>query len=341
MQFQIPVNQKILNLVAHLDHFRGLWSAGSWIPVARREALMAEARVQSTLTACRMGGIRVSEKEIRQGTLHEDERNYREAEIFGFLRALEAGHRDYGEMLTAERIQETHAVITGQKPTELHPAGWRTTHLDKEVFSEDGKAIGRVFTTLPPHVLDETMEDLVTWLEWELRSREQHPLLAIGVFTLALIAASPFEAANGRVVWVLLSMLLERAGYAPAVFAPLLNGNRVERDAYYDALDRSQDRIWSGEADLAPWLIFFLETLVGQSVRVEAIAEEERESAALSPLQRHILDTVQRHGSAEAGLLMKVTGANRNTLKDNLRRLVDQGALERLGKRRGTRYRMP
>ena len=81
--------------------------------------------------------------------------------------------------------------------------------------------------------------------------------------------------------------------------------------------------------------------MVGQSVRVEAIDEEEREYADLSPLQRHILDTVQRHGSAEAGLLMKVTGANRNTLKDNLRRLVDQGALERLGKRRGTRYRMP
>jgi Fic family protein len=38
---------------------------------------------------------------------------------------------------------------------------------------------------------------------------------------------------------------------------------------------------------------------------------------------------------------MRATGANRNTLKDNLRRLVDRGNLERLGQRRGTRYRIP
>jgi hypothetical protein len=37
---------------------------------------------------------------------------------------------------------------------------------------------------------------------------------------------------------------------------------------------------------------------------------------------------------------MSCTGANRNTLKDNLRRLVERGMLERMGSRRGTRYRL-
>ena len=37
---------------------------------------------------------------------------------------------------------------------------------------------------------------------------------------------------------------------------------------------------------------------------------------------------------------MATTGANRNTLKDNLRRLVDRGMLERIGSKRGTIYRL-
>jgi len=340
MHFDLPVNLKILNLVAHLDHFRGSWTAGKRVPSNRRGLLLDEARVQSTLTACRMGGIRVTEKAIHDRSIHGNGHG-RGAEILGFLYALEAAHLKCGEMLTARTIQSTHAIVTGQQPPAPRPTPWRETQLDRETFDNDGKALGRIFTTLPPHILSDTVENLITWMELELRSREQHPLLVIGTFTLALTAAGPFESANGRVIWVLLARLLERAGYTYVPFAPLLTGERLERDAYYDALDRSQDRIWSGEADLVPWLTFFLETLVGHAARIEAMTEDEHDAARFSPLQRKIVDTVRRHGSAEAGMLMRITGANRNTLKDNLRRLVDQGLLERLGKRRGTRYRMP
>ena len=63
-------------------------------------------------------------------------------------------------------------------------------------------------------------------------------------------------------------------------------------------------------------------------------------SLELSPLQRAILDAVREHGTVAASLLMVATGANRNTLKDNLRRLVDRGLIERLGERRGSIYRL-
>ena len=59
-----------------------------------------------------------------------------------------------------------------------------------------------------------------------------------------------------------------------------------------------------------------------------------------SPLQRKIVETVREHGTVGAGLLIEATGANRNTLKDNLRRMVDRGVLERFGERRGARYKL-
>ena len=57
-------------------------------------------------------------------------------------------------------------------------------------------------------------------------------------------------------------------------------------------------------------------------------------------MQQAILQAVREHGNVDAGLLLKATGANRNTLKDNLRRLVTRGVLEKTGLKRGTRYRL-
>jgi Fic family protein len=311
------------------------------IPVSRQARLREEARVQSTLTACSMGGVAVTEAEIRNGGSGNAEVSKKHKEVVGFLNALKRAHKDCAAMVTTRTLRDCHATILGRCEDSFQPSEWRTTPYDREAFDSGGSAMGRVFTTLPPHAVPDSMEDLVTWLELELHGRENHPLLVIGAVSLAVTAASPFSKGNGRLVWVMIARLMERAGYGYVPYAGLLTGERRERTAYYDALDRSQNRIWNGDADLRPWLTFFLDTLVGHADRVRAIAEAEHSSTSYSPLQRKIVETVQIHGSAEAGLLMKATGANRNTLKDNLRRLVDQGNLERLGKRRGTRYRIP
>ena len=62
---------------------------------------------------------------------------------------------------------------------------------------------------------------------------------------------------------------------------------------------------------------------------------------AAGALHEHRRDCfISEHGVVDAGLLIQATGANRNTLKDNLRRLVERGLLEKSGQRRGTRYRL-
>ncbi len=341
MNFQIDIDQNILKMVAHLDHFRGVWSGGAGIPATRRARLREEATVLSTLTACTMGGVAVTEEEIRNAGADGVVASPKHQQVVGFLTALKRAHSDNAAMVTTRTLRDYHAIILGCPDNAFMPSDWRTTPYDREAFDSDGNALGRVFTTLPPHAVPDSMEDLVTWLELELHGRENHPLLVIGAVSLAMTAASPFSKGNGRLVWVMIARLMERAGYAYVPYARLLTGELRERTAYYDALDRSQNRIWSGDADLRPWLTFFLETLVGHADRVRAIAEVEHDSTSYSPLQRKIVEIVKKHGSAEAGLLMRTTGANRNTLKDNLRRLVDRGNLERLGKRRGTRYRIP
>jgi Fic family protein len=139
---------------------------------------------------------------------------------------------------------------------------------------------------------------------------------------------------------LLAGQLLGRAGYGTIPYASLEREIEEHREDYHAAVSRSQTRLWTMDANLEPWLNFFLKMLGRHRERVETKIDLERDVQDYPPLQRAILETVREHGSVDAALLIRATGSNRNTLKDNLRRLVHRGVLEKTGQRRGTRYRM-
>ena len=60
--------------------------------------------------------------------------------------------------------------------------------------------------------------------------------------------------------------------------------------------------------------------------------------APLSPLSEKILSIVREHGRVTVREAAAITQANRNTIKDHLRQLVNAGRLVRRGQSRGTWY---
>ena len=144
--------------------------------------------------------------------------------------------------------------------------------------------------------------------------------------------------ANGDIS--LIAHLMRRAGYAFVDYASLERVFDEMRFAYYDAIDGAETKIWTDEADISPWISFFIESLQALTTRLQAKLDVESRARELPPLQRAILDAIRENGTGAASLLMAKTGANRNTLKDNLRRLVERGLLVRSGSKRGTVYRV-
>ncbi len=340
MDIHLPITPEILNFIARLDHFRGLWAAGSLVPADRLARLKEASRIRSVAASCRMSGVRVTDAEVA-GLLRGETCPVREGcEVLGYAEAVDRTFPSEGPLVTTEEIRRLHAVVLGASGNPPEPSPWREEPLHLEAFDADGCAVGRVFQTLPPRLLPEKTEDLATWLEFELRGGEHHPLLVIGAFMLAFFAASPFVRGNGRMSRLLAVHLLRRAGCSYLAYASLERTMEEMRDRFHDAFDSAETRLWSGEADLTPWILFFLEALATTAERVEAKIDLERRALEFSPLQRAILETVREHGTARAALLLVATGTNRNTLKDNLRRLVSQGILERLGERRGAVYRL-
>lgn len=340
MDIRTPVNPEILNAISRIDQFRTFWAGGTAVSPEQLARMREAARVHSVGSSCRIAGIRASEADVVAVLAGRPSIVPESAELLGYAAAIDRSFPASGPIVTFDELAALNAVVMGKPGNPPPPSVLRESPLHLEVFDAEGRAQGRVLQTLPPRLLQDKIEDLVSWLELELRGGEQHPILVAGTFFIYATSISPFERGNGRTARVILPHLLRRSGYGFVDYASLERVFDEMRLAYYDAIDDAETKIWTDEANLTPWMTFFVESLQALTMRLRGKIDLETRARELPPLQRAILDTIRENGTGAAALLMAKTGANRNTLKDNLRRLVERGLLERIGSKRGTIYRL-
>jgi Fic family protein len=338
VKVDLPQVPELESQAAGLDGFQAEWSRQERIPAGRLSRLADLARIRSVGASCRLAGVRLPDEEVAailSGAAPE--RSAERAAALGYAAAMSRPPGQPGRLVSSDDLGTLHATMVGQ-PDTPSPSPWREVALHREAFDAAGRATGRVFATLPARLVPEKTEEALTWLEFELRSGERHAALVIGTFLLHFLAISPFQQGSVRMARLLAYHLLRRAGYTFLPYASLDARFEATREDWHRALDASQTRLWRGEADLEPWLRYFLGVVAEVRDEVDGKTRLEADVVSLPPLQQAILQAVREHGTVDAALLIKTTGANRNTLKDNLRRLVHRGVLERTGQRRGTRY---
>ena len=88
----------------------------------------------------------------------------------------------------------------------------------------------------------------------------------------------------------------------------------------------TQGPIRSKSPNWQPWLAFFLRALAEQVGRLNRKVEREKiVLAALPELSLQIVEFAREHGRVTMGDAIRLTGGNRNTLKQHFRALVKQG----------------
>ena len=111
------------------------------------------------------------------------------------------------------------------------------------------------------------------------------------------------------------------------------------KEAYYVALRQTQGTIRSDVPDWEPWISYFLRALQQQKSRLEKKIERERIMVnALPALSVEILELVNDQGRITISQIVKLTGANRNTVKKHLQALVAARHLAKHGTGKGTWY---
>ena len=340
---RLNITPGMLRRIAEIDEFKGQWQALGRLAPERLSALRRVATVESVGSSTRIEGAKLTDSEVERllrGLQVHSFRSRDEQEVAGYAEAMELVFHSWPEItLTENHVKQLHGVLLKYSSKDVrHRGQYKTLPNHVEAFDEDGKSLGVVFQTASPFDTPRLMETLVQVIQEELRVNEYHPLLVIAVFVVRFLAIHPFQDGNGRLSRVLTTLLLLRAGYEYVPFSSLERVIEDSKDGYYIALRRAQSTLDGDEAGLPNWIEFFLGCLLRQKEVLAGKVEREEIMFALPPLSRQLMDIAKDHERLTITDAVKLTGANRNTIKVHLRRMVGEGYLCRHGKGRGSWY---
>jgi len=338
------ITPEVLKLIAEIDEFKGQWKALGKLAPDRLSALRHVATIESVGSSTRIEGAKLTDQEIDLLLSGLDIRSFRtrdEQEVAGYAEVMELVFGSFAEIpLTENHIKQLHgALLKHSGKDERHRGSYKTLPNSVEAFDPDGKSVGVIFETASPFDTPRLMESLVAWSRGALDTEKlHHPLLVIAAFIVRFLAIHPFQDGNGRLSRVLTTLLLLRSGYEYVPYSSLERVVEDNKDHYYRSLRHAQATLDKDESGLGEWVLFFLQCLVTQKDALAAKVEREHIMGELPDLSEKLLLIVREHGRVTVAAGVRLTGANRNTVKVHLRNLVSAGRLEQHGKGKGTWY---
>jgi Fic family protein len=168
---------------------------------------------------------------------------------------LDATQR-YEEPLTEERLFGWHAALfpAGRSGLQrIRVGAWRDGSADPmQVVSGP---IGRqhvCFEAPAAGRLDAEMARFLDWFNGPAAAID--PVLAAAIAHLWFVTIHPFDDGNGRIARAIADMALARSERSPERFYSMSARIQLERNDYYDRLERTQE----GNLEITPWIDWFL-----------------------------------------------------------------------------------
>ncbi|TAK90747.1 MAG: Fic family protein [Burkholderiaceae bacterium] len=342
----LQITPEILTLIARIDEFKGAWRALGTLAPDRLSALLRVATIESIGSSTRIEGSKLSDREVEQLLSKLQIKKFTtrdEQEVAGYAKVMELVFTSWQDItFTENHIRQLHRdLLIHSEKDGWHRGNYKTTSNSVVALDEEGAQIGVVFETATPFDTPRLMTELVIWVQDELGAKRLHPLLLIGVWVVVFLEIHPFQDGNGRLSRVLTTLLLLQSGYAYVPYSSLESVIEHSKEAYYLALRQTQGTIRTDAPNWQPWLVFFLRALAEQLTRLNKKVEREKLVLATLPeLSLQIVEFAREHGRITMAEAIKLTGGNRNTLKQHFRALVERGHLSQQGSGRGAWYEL-
>ena len=335
-----------LKLISEIDEFKGKWQMLRNLAPDQLSLLKRIATIESIGSSTRIEGASLTDNEVERllsglNTASFESRD--EAEVAGYAEAMEMIFESYDEIQISENhIKQLHQVLLRFTSKDAsHRGEYKKLPNHVEALAANGRSLGIIFETASPFDTPFRMKELIQWFSEESQKRALHPLLLMAIFIVHFLAIHPFQDGNGRLSRILITLLLMRSGYSYVPFSSLERIVEENKDRYYLSLRRAQSTLYTNNSKLNDWLLFFLGCLKKQVSVLDSKVKTERMIAELPPLSQEIMQIIRQHGRARVRDIQIITGANRNTIKAHIKRLVERGELKKMGAGKGTWYRFP
>jgi len=266
------------------------------------------------------------------GALKPADRN-----VEGVVEMMLDATRNYDRPLTAERLFGWHAALfpTGRSGmTRINAGAWRDSRSDPMQVVSGPMGKERVHFEAPAGA--RVHHEMQVYLKWFNGTAAVEPVLKAGLGHLWFVTIHPFEDGNGRIARTIADMLLARSEHSAQRFYSMSSQIRVERGAYYDILERTQQ----GTLDITPWMEWFLNCLgraiegaqsVLGAILFKAQFWRSIASSALNERQRLVLNRLLDgfDGKLTTSKYAKLAKCSQDTALRDILALVERGILVR------------
>ena len=243
----------------------------------------------------------------------------------------------YATPLTEERLLAWHASLfpTGRSGmSKIHVGAWRDDRAAPMRVVSGPVGRERVHYQAPP--ASRVPAEMEKFLAWFAEPGETDPLLVAGLAHLWFVTIHPFDDGNGRIARAIADMTLARAEKIGQRFYSMSGQIRVERNEYYDILERTQ----KSDLDITRWQSWFLECLLRaiEAARgtLSAVLDKARfwERFAKQPLNERQIKVLNRlldgfEGKLTSSKWAKLARCSQDTAYRDIMDLVERGALQK------------
>jgi Fic family protein len=248
------------------------------LPITPRvlASLRETARLYSTHYSTAIEGNLLTQAQVVQVVAHGQHfpgRERDQAEVLGYYAALDEVEKlaKAGGFFTEGTIRRLHALVMGGGKSRVKPTPYR----DAQNVIQDSRSGGIVY--LPPEAGDvpRLMKEMVNWLT----AKDDLPVplkAAIAHYQFATI--HPYYDGNGRTARLVTTLILHLGGYGLKGLYALEEYYARDLGAYYRALDVGPSHNYymgRAEADVTPWITYFIEGTASSFEKVQAQAQRE------------------------------------------------------------------
>jgi len=335
---------EISELIRQIDELRGQWVEGADLDRQVLTRLRKSVLVTSTGASTRIEGSELSDEDVKKlmrGLSLKRFRSRDTEEVHGYYELLTNVFNSYQSIPFSEgTIKFFHRELLkhAEKDTQ-HRGEYKKKENRVEMVNAAGDSVGVLFETTPAYLTSKEMLELVEWTQQAIIERKIHPLIIIGNFIVEFLSIHPFEDGNGRLSRILTNLLLLQQGYA---YMPYISHEKIIEDnkaEYYLALRQSQRTFKLNNADITPWMRFFLNVLLTQSKQALDLLAHAQTEQLLSPQQELVWKNIPQTGTATPSDIALAAGVPRPTVNQALQKLLRLKMIERIGSGRSTRYK--
>lgn len=174
------------------------------------------------------------------------------------------------------------------------------------------------------------MSDLFEWL----KNSDVHPLIKSCVFHYEFEFIHPFQDGNGRMgrLWQTVILKEWKSVFAWLPIETLIKENQVE---YYNALNSSDS-----DANSTNFTVFMLQTILRT---IKEIIETEKKitlkiTVKITANQKKILEAIKQNPFVTQEELSSIVGIAKLNINKNMKKLQEQGIIERVGADRNGKW---